>query len=149
MKYSIYLVLIPFLILVSSCASDEEKSYKEVYEKGVEKIKEQLKVPTSAKFEPYSDLDSTKKLFMAGTIEEKYSTYNHSLNNDPVIDSVMDASVGKVKVDICYLYVNVDAQNSFGTFMRSIWSIKAERYRYVNKNDEPSEWEIKRVEKLQ
>ncbi len=139
MKYLpiIFAILISILL---GCSSPEEKAKKEVYDLGVKVITERLKVPSTAKFQPFGEITKDKIRFSKGDKIFKYSELNPSSTYTEELKKKMDDNFGDIRVDVIIIELYVEAQNIFGVFIKSTWTIAASRQVYAK--GEPNIWAL-------
>lgn len=146
MKKSFYVFLIMgFMFSLISCSTPEEKAYKEVYELGVNAIKAKLKSPSSAKFQELKEV--TNKSYTVGDQPVSVAVAcPEKLTGNKDVDAAMIKGLEGLKVDYCNMDIGVEAQNSFGVLIKSIWQVKGRMLKY--KDGSGNKWEIEFLDEL-
>lgn len=123
-------------ILVVSCSN--EKS--DLYDKAVERIKENLKSPSSAKFEPLTDAD-------VGISERvgKGNPMREATGEDAYGRLSDEAKKGIDRHDSTWysmagVTVRYEAQNAFGVFIKGANRVMFKKWHFADGDD--SEWQV-------
>jgi len=131
------LIYIFTILLILSCSSEE----KDLYNKTVDGIKNHLKTPSTANFQPFSEVSIVVK---KSSNKEKYtivSAFEKSLcgkideiSNDSIVveaikktDSIANANFGDIYTESADFEIEVEAENSFGALIKNNWAILAHR----------------------
>lgn len=127
-------ILLLFLFL-ASCSNDRN----ELYDKAVEVIKERLKAPSTAKFEPY-DESLVHIMDSAGVGNPLSETMGPEL-----LAAMADSTRKKIAESDNTVYqaaqveITYEAQNAFGVPIKGTKKVIFKRWMYPK---EPGEWEL-------